>query len=212
MLFERGVPVALGNISLVEVAERIQRTTGAAYNIWPSQTDFHRDLAILVSADTDYETPEIVRNVLDEGLRQGLHWRELLRRYCNAYAESVSRRREFFVTIHFVAVALDEPLVARALRHSYASIHENTSALLQSMMSVHHLELIPTYTFDQITWMISAVTEGFLMRASIDPHIGFANIDRSDHPESPTGWTAFALSVERLITSMTRESNLDASS
>jgi AcrR family transcriptional regulator len=208
MLFERGVPVALGNISLVEVAERLERTTGAAYNIWPSQTDFHRDLAIRVAKESaEHDGIDLVQPVIHQCLAEAVVWREATRRIFNAYLEIVLRRRGFFIGVHYVAVALDEPAVAQALKNSYDELHSATKDSVQAFAEIYDLQLHSSYTYDQLVMSINALTEGYLMRACIDPESARSDIARTDLLESPVGWSAYSIAVERLITSMLANQN-----
>ena len=42
LLIERGVDLGLRNIPVIDAAARAGRSSGAAYQIWHRQADFHR--------------------------------------------------------------------------------------------------------------------------------------------------------------------------
>ncbi len=204
MLLERGVPVTLGNISLVEVAERLQRTTGAAYNIWPSQVDFHRELAELVCRETAWSDLTNFQDVIDTALSEQVSWRELARRYANAYLERIGSQREFFTFIHFVAVALDEPSVANSLREGYDAYQRDNLAQFEGLALLYELEVAPPYSLQDLVAVLGALAEGFLIRSLIDPSSMHQTFDRPDLLDAPQGWTLFAAAFEMTLTSMFR--------
>jgi hypothetical protein len=206
MLLERGIPVTLGNISLVEVAERLQRTTGAAYNIWPSQVDFHRELAEVVCSETEWGSVSINAEIVAQALDEKVSWREVTRRHANAYLSRLSVRREFFTFVHFVAVALDEPTIAKSLSKGFDSFQEENERNLEQFLGWFSLELEPPFTTSILATSIASLAEGFLMRSRMNPSIMDATIERPDLGDAASGWSPFSIACERLITSMLKSS------
>jgi AcrR family transcriptional regulator len=169
LLLEQGVPVSINNVRLVDVAKNLGRTTGASYNIWPSQDDFHRDLAIEISREATWSDSSPIHEELGAIFRRGGTVDEILQAAAHRFLNNVASRREYLTFVHFWSVALDEPRVMDAIREGYDHSRAAHGKTFQTLLDAFHLELIPPVTLDDFTVAITALTEGFLLRYSVDP-------------------------------------------
>ncbi len=204
MLLKQGIPVTIGNIRLVDVAKNIGRTTGASYNIWPAQEDFHRELAIELAEQADWLETGYSGADTDAMILAGAGLPDVIRVFANQYLEAVASGREFLTFIHFWSVALDDPPVRAAIRKGYDGFQEKLKCSYETLLAHYGLEMTPPFTVDDLTVSMAAVTEGFLLRYSVDPDRVRTDLRREDRPDAPDGWSLYGCALERTITAMTR--------
>ena len=140
-----------------------QMTTGAAYNIWPSQEEFQQ--ALLDKILLDASTPEIdrVKAELDSGLRQGLDWRELVTRCFGVDFEVSYEEPTMFLMIGMTALAPPQRL-STMNRESNARYLAETGAILQRILEHGGRRMAPGLTVDDLVWAVEAIESGYMLR------------------------------------------------
>lgn len=204
MLLEKGLPLNISNIRLADIARRIGKTTGASYNIWESQEDFHRDLAVIISKDSSWADLNFLGPLVWDLFNNGATMSEVLRDACNEYLKAVTSGREYLTFVHYWSVALDQPEVKAAIRDGYDLFNDGYKALLTVLFDRYHVELIAGITIDDLCVCVTAVTEGFLLRYSVDPERIRYDIVRDDLDEANEGWSTYSMTLDKVIRSMTQ--------
>jgi hypothetical protein len=200
-LVELGIPVTLGNIRLSDVAKAIGRTTGAAYNIWPLQEQYHRELAISFAEDIFWASP-IFQSVA-ELVARGSALDELLRDFANFYVTAMSQSREYFIASHLWSVALDEPKLMGALRSGFDNFHAIACEFYGNILVTYNRKVRSPYSIDDLVVATTALTDGFILRYRMDPDRVPMQMERLDLPNAKMGWSLFASTFENLFEAMT---------
>lgn len=140
-----------------------QMTTGAAYNIWPSQEEFQQ--ALLDKILLDAATPEIdrVKAELDSGLRQGLDWRELVTRCFGVDFEVSYEEPTMFLMIGMTALAPPQHLSTMNKESNERYLAE-TGAILHRILEHGGRHMAPGLTVDDLVWAIEAIESGYMLR------------------------------------------------
>lgn len=144
-----------------------QMTTGAAYNIWPSQEEFQQ--ALLDKILLDSATPEIdrVKAELESGLSQGLDWRELVARCFGVDFEVSYEEPTMFLMIGMTALA--PPQRVAGLNHeSNERYLAETGVILQQILNHGGRSMAPGLTVDDLVWAIEAIEAGYMLRRRAD--------------------------------------------
>ena len=168
LLIERGVDLGLRNIPVIDAAARAGRSSGAAYQIWHRQADFHRELALSAVQDETWGDSNVVVEAAGELLINGAPMRQALSAAADAYLEHLVGSRSFFVFVHFWAVALDDPEVRDAIKAGYERFHADFVLLYQALLDHYTLEIRPPFTIDDLAVAFSALAEGFALRRGTD--------------------------------------------
>ncbi len=206
LLVERGIPVEVKSVSLVDVAKAAGRTTGSAYQLWKTQEAFHRELASFSLRDTAYADASLMIEVVTRHLENQSPLPLLLRDVANTYLDSVLQSREFFVFSHFWAVAIDEPDIRTAMAESYATYQRLNKHLMEVVLHTYGRSLKPHLTIDDLAVAVGALFEGYVLRYKISPELAEKNIVRMEYPTAyRTGWNSFGCAVEALAMQFTQE-------
>lgn len=211
MLFERGAAVGVQHIRLQDVLRKVGLTTGAAYRIWADQTDYQRDLAVAavrlrISAPSAEATA-----LVDQLIAAGVTADELIRVVAAGQMELLERFRarppapeaEVFVTVltlRMTAAAWPELAAASAQRHreSVAEFAE----LYQRVLDDMGYRMRTPYTVRDFAEAMTALTEGFAVRAAEGLDLPF--VDIADTDEGPSGtWSLYGLAMRALVTEFT---------
>jgi hypothetical protein len=204
MLLEQGMPVSISNIRLADIAKKVGRTTGASYNIWESQEDFHRELAIEISRESSWSKIGYLEGEVQQLVVQGASLEDIFQFACGRYLQDVTSGREYLTFVHYWSVALDEPEVMASIKKGYDVSHESYRTVYEALLAAFDLEVIRPFTINDLTVTMTATTEGFLLRYSVDPcrvRVGLTHPEVA--PES-TDWSLYGLTMSRLFRSMTR--------
>ena len=144
-----------------------QMTTGAAYNIWPSQEEFQQ--ALLDKILLDAATPEIdrVKAELDAGLSEGADWKELVTRCFGVDFEVSYEEPTMFLMIGMTALAPPQRL-STMNRESNERYLAETGAILQRILEHGGRRMAPGLTVDDLVWGIEAIESGYMLRRRAD--------------------------------------------
>lgn len=140
-----------------------QMTTGAAYNIWPSQEEFQQ--ALLDKILLDAATPEIdrVKAELESGLSKGLGWRELVAR-CFGVDFTVSYEEpSMFLMLGMTALAPPQRLSTMNKEGNERYLAE-TGAILQRILEHGRRRMATGLSVEDLVWAIEAVESGYMLR------------------------------------------------
>jgi hypothetical protein len=147
-----------------------QMTTGAAYNIWPSQEDFQ--MALLDKVLTDAAVPGIdrVKAALDEGLRDGADWRELVVRCFGVDFEASYQAPTMFLMIGMTALAPAERLAAMNVTSNERYVAE-TGEIVKRILRHGGRKMAPGRSIADLVWAIEALESGYLLRRRSFPDV-----------------------------------------
>jgi hypothetical protein len=172
----------LADVLLTDVLEEANRTasgtspngramtTGAAYNIWPTQADFQADLLSRVLDEAATPGIERVRAATLNGLARQLSWRAVLADTIEVdYRESFDEP-SMFLMIGLAALAAPGDVAAGERRGNERYLAE-TGELLAAIIRYAGRRLRGGRSIDDLVWAIEALEVGYLLRMRIDPEI-----------------------------------------
>lgn len=211
MLFERGAAVGVQHIRLQDVLRRVGLTTGAAYRIWADQTDYQRDLAVAavklrISAPSA-EATAVVEQLIAAGVTPdelirlvAIGQMELLERY---RTHPVTPEAEVFVTVLALRMnAATWPELAAASKWRHDESVAEFAVLYQRVMDDMGYRMRAPYTVELFAEAMTAVTEGFAVRAA--EGLDLLSVSIPDGAEGPAGeWTLYGLMVRALVAEFT---------
>jgi hypothetical protein len=169
-------------------------TTGAAYNIWPSQLDFQVELTAHVLEATVEPGIERVRSAVLSALAQQLPWQRVL-----AETIEVDFNEAFAEPAMFLMIGLEALMAPQDLTASESSTNErymkNTGELLSTIVAYAGRRLRPGRTIEDLVWAIEALESGYLLRRRVD----------SDVPLRPCadGYSALAAAAIGIVEAFT---------
>jgi hypothetical protein len=145
-------------------------TTGAAYNIWPSQAEFQADLLARILDEAATPGIDRVRAATLDGLARKLPWRAVL-----AEAIEVDYRESFdepsmFLMIGLAALASPGD-VAAAERLADERYVAETGELLAAIVRYAGRRLRPGRSMADLVWAVEALEVGYLLRMRLDQEV-----------------------------------------
>lgn len=145
-------------------------TTGAVYNIWPSQADFQSELVERILDEAATPGIDKVRAVTLDGLARRLPWQDVLATAIEIdYLESFEEPA-MFIMIGMAALSAPGD-VAAAERLANERYVRETGELLGAIVRYAGRELRPGRTMEDLVWAIEALEAGYLLRKRIHPDI-----------------------------------------
>lgn len=145
-------------------------TTGAAYNIWPSQLDFQLELTAHVLEATATPGMERVRGAALSALAQQLPWQQVL-----AETIEVDFRESFAEPAMFLMIGLEALMAPQDLAASEGPAKERyvaqTGELLSAILAYSGRRLRRGRVIDDLVWAIEALESGYLLRMRVDPDV-----------------------------------------
>lgn len=147
-----------------------EMTTGAVYNIWPTQEGFQHALLDKILADS--ATPEIdqVKATLDAGMSEGVDWRELVARCFGVDFDVSFEEPTMFLMIGMTALAPPARL-ARLNEASNEQYVAETGDVLRRILRHGNRRLAPGRTIADLVWAIEAIESGYLLRRRSYPEV-----------------------------------------
>lgn len=166
-------------VRVSDVVASVGQTTGAAYQIWPSQDRFQDALAAYMVEHSVWTQPveqlEALHNELDAGFDS---FPEFMRRVALALLGCLAGNPEYYLQLHFDAVAFHETTLRTAMRRNYETYHHAVTGLVEKAMAHFEVGSEPSRGVDDLIATITAVAEGFAIRSLIDGH----RLIRPEHP------------------------------
>lgn len=157
-----GLPEGI-DVKLTDVLADVGLSTGAAYNIWPSQKAYRQDLSLHMAESFEWADATAVLTAVAE-LPDDSTMDDWVRAVADTYFPLFVGHMDFFVVLHFWAVNDPRSELIEALKRGYDEVHESFKALYQEAIDHYGLKLIEPYTPDDATIMITAAIEGFAVR------------------------------------------------
>lgn len=145
-------------------------TTGAAYNIWPAQTDFQMDVMARVLDAAAIPGIERVRATTLDGLARQLPWQEVLAATIEADFRESYEEPTMFLMIGVAALAAPGDVAAGEQRANERYLNE-TGELLAAIIRYAGRHLSPGRSIDDIVWAVEALETGLLLRRRVAPDI-----------------------------------------
>jgi hypothetical protein len=197
MLCEEGFDSTL-HLRLTEVTKRAGRTTGAAYQIWPRQHLYHRDLAEYVLEQASASTADVAIATIAD-LDSDATLEAALAATAQACVEEDRGDRMFQAFIRYWPVAQTDDVISTALRDGFARHRAQFDALCAGLLERFGLEPRPPYRLEDLGCAVGATTDGFTL---------WWGINRPDRGEQHNGRDAYAVltgSLVAIFTAMTRK-------
>lgn len=198
----------LGALKPVEIARSCDppRTTGAFYNIWPTQAEFRRTLLEHVLSLDLLQADDAVTHLLDKVADDtATHPDEAVRLVANLSFEAVLDDPAFRLQHALWARAHVDADVQEGLRQLHAAIYETMVPLYTEVMRRARRRMAPPFTVQTMAIALASLIEGLTVRRSLDPA---AFPDDLGPPPGATAsrdrhWTAFASLAHVLLVGMT---------
>jgi AcrR family transcriptional regulator len=196
-----GVRAGVTHIRLEHAARRAGYSTGAAYRCWPSQEEFHRELALAAMAWRDRGSNADVINSIRAAVDGGAPIDEVVRLGAAANVERTPDETDYFVPLVLRASArFDDELAvaARARVDDGIAAHEQ---LHEVLMTRYHRRVRAPLTLRDFSTIIAAVADGFAVQ-----DVGRAHPRVDVEPaRSSVGreWTLLGIAVWALVDQLT---------
>jgi AcrR family transcriptional regulator len=201
LLHRVGVRAGVSHVRLEHAARRAGYTTGAAYRCWPSQDEFHRQLALAAMAWRDRGSNADVINSIRAAVDGGAPIDEVVRLGAAANVERTPEETDYFVPLVLRASArFDDELAAAARERLDGGIaaHEQLHDVL---MSRYRRRVRAPLTLRDFSTIIAAVADGFAVQDVGRPHPR-VEIDPA-RPGVGREWTLLGIAVWALVDQLT---------
>ncbi|MEZ5409910.1 MAG: hypothetical protein R2761_17915 [Acidimicrobiales bacterium] len=202
---------ALAHVRLTQVVDRatdlVRRksgdgnapaiTTGAVYNLWPTQAEFQADLLLHIADIQATLTVDVERGraLYQASAAAGVPVGEVLRVLVNRVQRLYRGDALFAVVLGFGASAVD-PRVQQALRHRQDAFLALAEPTWQSLLDAYDLRLCPPYTIRHLALAVAAQFVGSVVQFYANPEI-------DADPAGEEGWSLTARSITAVFQSMT---------
>jgi hypothetical protein len=197
------VAAALSHVRLTQVAQRATElvrartgnldataiTTGAIYQIWPSQVDFQVDLLFRIADRQATLVPGLADSItrFQQAAAQAVPLEEIL---CQTMEEVHRHYREdplYRVELGFL-ISVCDPRVRAALAHRDASFKATADRAWQNLIDTYGLRLRPPFRIRDLTNAVAAQIAGSVV-------IWFADPQSQDDPAGQDGWPLVARAI-----------------
>jgi AcrR family transcriptional regulator len=170
-------------------------TTGAVYNIWPSQAEFQADLLARILDEAATPGIERVRTATLDGLARKLPWRQVLAETIEVDFRESFAEPSMFAMIGLAALAAPDDVKAAQLAANARYVAE-TGELLAAIVRYAGRKLRPGRSMDDLVWAIEALEAGYLLRMRVDAHIPLREVG---------GESALAAAAAGIVEAFTEE-------
>lgn len=201
---EEAIAAALAHVRLTEVAAQATRivraetgdhdataiTTGAIYQVWPTQAEFQADLLFHIAELDAALVPDLDQSaaVVSAGSAAGRPPGEALVEVIERAFGYTRQNPVFFLFLSFY-VRSGSPRVRQALRQSYESFVPTVSTVWQLILDAHGRRVREPFTVDQLATAATALIEGFALRWVADP-------ERTADPLGEAGHSLLSRTIE----------------
>ncbi len=143
-------------------------TTGAAYNIWPSQEEFQRSVLDRIFLDAAEVGFDEVDERLDADIAAGRDWQDLVARCFGSDFELSAGEPSVFLMLGVTAMGprrqvIDMNIVPNELYVTYVS------GLLRKILAHAGRRPVKGRSIADLVWAIEAIESGYLLRRRMDP-------------------------------------------
>ncbi len=201
-LHDRGLFVAVTHIRLSDVAKDADLTTGAAYRVWESQEDFHRDLAIAAIRYRDADTIKATVHQIYQAVEGGAPLAEVLRVGSVAHMYLNSPTDPFLIALSLRTLTGAVPALADASQERHAESMRSFEVLYQAILDRYGRRMRAPFGIDALSHSLAALSEGFAMQTMIGlEHPTFDLADVGDGVGHE--WSLLGVAVEALVERLT---------
>lgn len=161
---DEGLPEGF-NVRLTEVLDRVDLSTGAAYNIWANQAEFQSELARHYIGRAQYVDPigtwEKVRAELDcpEGFEP------LVRRFSRAFLMALVDRHAFFSSLSVWAIGSPSDELRQAMVDRYRKLVDELAVVIEQILEAADAQQLDEDRRRALATTVLALAEGFALRA-----------------------------------------------
>lgn len=172
-------------------------TTGAIYQVWPSQSDFQVDLLFYIAelyASSDSvidELPPMIAGVAASGQPAG----EALRAIIERSFEYTRSSALFYTSLCFYKHSANER-VNQAMKRCTHAFVEGIRPVWQLLLDAYDLQVRPPYTVDNLAITIGALIEGLSLAWVSSPEL-------TDDPHGQNGWSLACRTAQMIFEQMT---------
>ena len=174
LALKQGVTPLVG-IKLADAADSVGLTTGSAYKIWESQSEFQHELALYLASSFEWAQ---ISSTIPELETEPQKWNEWS--VANAYFKKFSTDPGFFVALQLWGIHHPDDELTDAIQKGYKKVTTDTENFLQLYLDTSQRRLRKPYQITDIAVALSLITEGAALRHRFDP----SALNSSD-PTSP---------------------------
>ena len=179
MLLEQGTSERI-DLRLSTVLERMDLTSGAAYNIWTNQDEFQRDLAMELARNYEWAGPRPTELSIDLDADDPT---DELRRLADRYFDAFTGADEFFMTLRFWGTKQPSEELVNAIREGYELNRTAWTEVYQAGLEWSGRRMRPPFTIDDLVVALAAVVEGCALRHRFEPESVEVGGERHLHSE-----------------------------
>jgi AcrR family transcriptional regulator len=188
----------LANIRLKAVADVAGVTIGAFYHYWETQDDYRLDLLRHLLEPERFDTWTQTAGAIEPLVDEGAALVEVIRLASREGFAALCDRPDQRVSM--ALWAQDEAESIRLLRSMYGAVTDAWADLYVSVLAHYGREPRPPFDGELIAMVMTALTDGLLVRHSLEPARLEADLGGSDGEE----WSLVSVVVLALLPTMTR--------
>ena len=203
----REMPVGniLSQVKAAEVAQRAGKTTGAFYNIWKRQADYHRDLIKYTLSQERFKADaDTVQDIVRYLEQPELDLAALIRTAANTNFDGLKAEPAMPLQMALWSKHQVDDDLCEEVRNLYKGLHEMFHPFHAEVLNKSGRRVRPPYTTHTIAVVLLALIEGLHMRWAVDPAAvpdDFGSPPEAGHDEQR--WGMFAAVTYTLVTAMT---------
>lgn len=168
LLIERGSSETVG-VKLASACSRAGFTTGAAYAIWQSQSEYQKELAHYLVSTLEWAGPEAVADEIFEIVSRCPNMEVAVRSAAPLYLERFVDNERFYLALQFWAIGNPSAELAESIRTSYAAAEQAFARFFDALLEHYELEVREPWTISVATSAVIAATEGAALRTRFLP-------------------------------------------
>lgn len=184
------------DIRLSDVLRNEGLTTGAAYQIWQSQDEFRRDVALHLASEFEWATTDVVGERVAEMVAAGATREECLEAAARLYFEHFVANDEYYIVLQLFSVNDPSPELTAALRRGYDLVHQSFLVYLERSFLAQGRRVLAPFELDDLAVLAAALTEGLALRHRVQPERIRTDIGADESGEG--GWHLFSSGLEAL--------------
>lgn len=154
-----------GDERLRTVLNELGYTTGAGYQIWPSQEAFREDLWVYIAENIEYASLRSMADKTIELAAMNLPFEQHILTAGDLFIEAFLGREEFYLKLRFFEMGDDRPpKVTAALRDAYEQSAWEAGQLIAVTLERFGRRLCRSLEMTDLTVAITAALEGYALR------------------------------------------------
>lgn len=199
ILHEEGLSVGMARVRLRRAAADAYLTTGAAYNIWDGQADFHRDLAVAAVLWSDRGPLDETLAAVREAVRDEVPWPEVVRLASRAHVHDPQQDRGYLISLALRATAGDDEDVRAASRARHEDSVGQFAQFIDHLLDRYYRRMRAPFTTIDLVTALGALSEGFSVHT-------LSGLEHPRYTVEGREWTLYAVSTLALCEHFTEPS------